>query len=140
MLEKSEDVSPWTEDQLCVQESLRNCPRSPAAASRVGLTPAERNEGGKGLAARLVAGLKAESRPELRFESGPSDVSPVLIMRRLRGLIELEADGESAACAREDDETWDEDLARALLLRSVMITENSGTAARGSDGGLASVL
>ncbi len=76
MLLKKVDVIPCTEDQLWVNDSERNWPISPVAALRFGLTPAERDVRGCGLlarlAARLVTGLKAESRPEFRFEGGSS--------------------------------------------------------------------
>jgi hypothetical protein len=63
----------------------------------------------------------------------------VLIRRRLRGRMEEDADGESeAGGAWEDEDMCDDDLARLVLLRSVMMAGVSATAARGSYDGLAS--
>jgi hypothetical protein len=105
-----------------------------------------RLDDGSGLLERLVAGLKADSRPETGFRIGDSrgraaaekeagagagaSSSWVLMRRRLRGRMELELPGPWDSAA-----TCDEDRAKALL--SVMLTANLAAAARGPDYGLA---
>ena len=123
----------WTETQLCVQESPRNCPKLPAALSvvRRGLAP----EPG------AADWLKA---PDKRLESCVTEAgrpsSSVLIRRRLRGRIELESAVWGRAAGRKADED-SRDVDDAGVLRSVMMTADStAEAARASFEGFASVL
>jgi hypothetical protein len=112
---KMELVKSCTEDQLWFQESLKNCPRSPVdeLLGLLGLTPSDLVLG-NGLVERLVAGLRADRRPEACF-GGPSP--SVLINRLLRGRIGPLWESVPAA------EMWEDDRARLLFLtRSVMVT------------------
>lgn len=54
-------AKPETEAQLCVRESLKKAPRLAVLVLRRGLLPAWGD--GRGLAERLLAGLKADKRP-----------------------------------------------------------------------------
>jgi hypothetical protein len=122
-------------------------PVDAVAPARFVVAPGRLNDG-NGLVERLVAGLKADSRPETGFRVGDSrgraaaekeagagagagaSWSSVLMRRRLRGRMELELPGPWDSAA-----TCDEDRAKALL--SVMLTANLAAAARGPEDGLA---
>ena len=123
----------WTETQLCVQESPKNCPKLPAPLSvvRPRLVPEP----------DAADWLKApDKRPESCVTEAGRPSSSVLIRRRLRGRIELEsAVWERAAGRKEDEDRCDVD--DAGVLRSVMTTADStAEAARASFDGFASVL
>ena len=103
-----------------------------AAGLRLGLTPAERETDGKGLAARLVDGLKADRKVGLRLEGDSSRDSVALMSRRFRGLTEPELDGGSGKCGWEDVDMYEEDLEKVLRFGSVIVAANTAGAARGS--------